>query len=376
MPRAHLVRSSNIVRTARVQQLEGIFDVAPTQRSAVEWEVNLPIDEKSWNIGLIVGPSGCGKSTIAREMFSKNLIVGYEWDDTKSIVDSFPASMGIKDITLLLSSVGFSSPPLWLRPFHVLSNGEQFRVTMARALSESPELAVMDEFTSVIDREVAKIGSVAIAKTIRRRSQKFIAVSCHYDIVEWLQPDWIYQPNLREFQWRYLSRHPAIELEIWRCDKAAWNLFKAYHYLDTNIHAGAACFVAMINREPVAFSSVISFPHATAPGWRGHRTVCLPDYQGVGIGNALSEYVASLYTATGKPYRSTTGNPAMIRHRAKSRIWKMTSVPKRSCTVGRTSALPSINHTVRTKSLVASFEYIGPANITDARLFGVISDRN
>ena len=61
---------------------------------------------------------------------------------------------------------------MWLRPFHVLSNGEQFRATIARALAESAkgrELVVIDEFTSVVDRTVAQIGSAAIAKTIRRR---------------------------------------------------------------------------------------------------------------------------------------------------------------------------------------------------------------
>jgi ABC-type ATPase with predicted acetyltransferase domain len=81
-----------------------------------------------------------------------------------------------------------------LRPFRVLSNGEQFRVTIARALAEQPELLVFDEFTSVVDRNVAKVASAAIAKAVRRRKQKFIAVSCHHDIIEWLQPDWIYEP--------------------------------------------------------------------------------------------------------------------------------------------------------------------------------------
>ena len=87
-----------------------------------------------------------------------------------------------------MSSVGFSSPPSWVRPYHVLSNGEQFRVDIARTLSEKPQLAIVDEFTSVVDRTVAQIGSSAIQKTVRRRGQKFIAVSCHYDIVKWLEP--------------------------------------------------------------------------------------------------------------------------------------------------------------------------------------------
>ncbi len=80
--------------------------------------------------------------------------------------------MAIKEITALLSSVGFSSPLAWLRPFEGLSIGERFRVTMARALAETRDLTVIDELTSVVDRTVAQIGSAAIAKTVRRRQPR------------------------------------------------------------------------------------------------------------------------------------------------------------------------------------------------------------
>ena len=159
-------------------QMLGIFDVPPSERSIETWQVNFDLPQE-WNIGLIVGPSGSGKTTVARELFGDYIVKDWQWSQNKSILDDFPKDMSIKEITDLLSSVGFSSPPSWVRPFHVLSNGEQFRVNMARTLAESKELSVVDEFTSVIDRTVAQIGSAAIAKTVRRRKQKFIAVSCH-----------------------------------------------------------------------------------------------------------------------------------------------------------------------------------------------------
>lgn len=174
-------RSTPVIRTPRVMQMEGMFDVAPSKASAQTWQVNLELPAE-WNIGVIVGPSGSGKTTVARELFGKHLVKGFKWPADKSLLDGFPAGMSIKDIVQLLSSVGFSSPPAWVRPFHVLSNGEQFRVTMARALAEALHICVVDEFTSVVDRTVAKVGSAAIAKTVRRRKQKFIAVACHYDI--------------------------------------------------------------------------------------------------------------------------------------------------------------------------------------------------
>src|SRR5580700_337396 len=226
MPSIDCLRSVPIERTPRVKQLEGLFDVPPAQRSERRWKVSLPIEERPWNIGLIVGPSGCGKSTLARECFA--CPPEPTWPSDRAIVDAFPPTLGIKEIVSLLSSVGFSSPPAWLRPYHALSTGEQFRVRIARALAESNELTVIDEFTSAVDRTVARIGSAAIARTVRAAGKKFVAVTCHYDVADWLGPDWIYDPAADEFAWRCLQGRPRIPVEIRRVHRSAWRLFKQH----------------------------------------------------------------------------------------------------------------------------------------------------
>jgi len=341
-----------------VKQLEGLFDVPPSKRSEETWTVNLPIDEKPWNVGLIVGPSGSGKTTIAKELFGKHLVGKFKWSKDKSIVDCFPEEMSIKEITLLLSSVGFSSPPLWLRPFHVLSNGEQFRVTMARALAENKELTVIDEFTSVVDRTVAQIGSAAISKTVKRRGQKFIALSCHYDIAQWLEPDWVYEPHTDRFARDCLQR-PKINLTICRVHYSAWGIFKKYHYLSSAYNKAARMFVAFLDDKPVAMQSVICSPHPKVKNlWRGHRAVCLPDYQGVGIGNALITFVGSAYRGIGARILSTTSNPALYSHRIKCRDWKLLHKPRIGSPMGKTSTARFTNVVDR---LMMTWEYVGPA---------------
>jgi ABC-type thiamine transport system ATPase subunit len=345
-----------------------MFELAPTKRSEQRWSLSLPLEDRPWQIGLIVGPSGCGKSTIARELFPQELVAGagFDWPPDKALVDGFPKAMGIKEITQLLSSVGFSTPPAWLRPFRVLSNGEQFRATIARAMAEQPALFVVDEFTSVVDRQVAQIGSAAIAKAVRRRpGQQFVAVSCHHDIVDWLTPDWIFEPATGEFAWKeaaaaggtFRRRRPPITLRIARCTPAAWRLFRQHHYLDHTLSKSARCFLGTIDGRPAVFTAVISFPHPSAPAWREHRTVCLPDFQGVGIGNAMSEFVASLFTATGKRYISTTSNPAMIQHRARSPKWNMHRKPSMVASPGNNG----LQHVSKNSygRITAGFEYRG-----------------
>lgn len=364
---AHIHKWVKVVESPRVLQMSGIFDVPPMQRSEETWDVSFTLPER-WNIGLIVGPSGSGKTSIARELWGDRLDRSYTWQENASILDDFPARMPIKDIIALLSSVGFSSPPNWLRPFHVLSNGEQFRVYIARVIAEMQDLAVVDEFTSVVDRTVAQVGSAAIAKTLRKMDKQFIAISCHYDIIDWLEPDWIYNTASGEFtvcqdsSGRYLRRRPPIHLEVRRVNYAAWKLFSRFHYLDRNINKSSRCFVAYIQDAPVAFCAVISFPHALSPAWRISRLVTMPDYQGIGIGARLGEFLGSAFVAaTGKPFRITMSHPALISSYRRSSSWRLYRSPRRSGKVGKTSTLSLVSRrSVATKRLTAGFEYVGP----------------
>jgi hypothetical protein len=351
--------TSPIHESPRVLQVRGLFDLPEAKTSVLEWDVALPLDEQPWHIGLIVGPSGCGKSTITRRLWPWVTEGPANWPVDASLLDAFPASLSIKLITEILSSVGFSSPPAWLRPFAVLSTGQQFRVTLARLIAEAlatptPERPIVcDEFTSVVDRTVAQIGSAAIARTVRARKLRFVAATCHEDVERWLDPDWVYRPAENAFAWRWLQRRPAVELCVVRCSASAWPLFAPHHYLSGKLLGSAACFLASWREQPVAFSAWASFVGAQRPTRREHRTVTLPDFQGIGIGNAVSALIASMWTALGFRAVSTTTHPAMIRARLRSGLWRMTRRPSlgtRNDVIGHAST-----------RLTAGFEYIGPA---------------
>jgi GNAT superfamily N-acetyltransferase len=351
MPTTTISVSVPIQRTPRVQQVEGLFDLPPSRQAELRWEVVLPLDEQLWQIGLIVGPSGCGKSTIARRLWPLQLAYNLAWPADRAVLDAFPEGQSIKEIVALLSSVGFSSPPAWLRPFHVLSTGQQFRVRLAVLLAACPDLAVMDEFTSTVDRTVAQIGSHALAKTVRQRGQKFIAVTCHEDVEAWLNPDWVYRPDANTFTWRLLQRRPAIELQICRVGREAWQVFKHHHYLSSALAPAAVCFAAFWKWRMVAFSAWVN-ALTRRGGKREHRTVTLPDYQGVGIGHALSTHLAAMWKALGHRAASTTTHPAFIAARQRSPHWRMVRAPSLARGQSR------FRHA--NTRLTAGFEYLGP----------------
>lgn len=191
MPHFDIVRTSDIEKTYRVARIMGDYDVkADHAKEHFVGDINIPND---WHIGVIFGGSGTGKSTIAKELFGDQLITGFEYK-AKSVVDDMPKECSMDDIEKMFYAVGFGSVPSWMKPYSVLSNGEKMRVDLARALLER-DFVVFDEFTSVVDRQVAQTASLAISKAVKRTGKRFIAVSCHSDIIEWLEPDWVFDTN-------------------------------------------------------------------------------------------------------------------------------------------------------------------------------------
>ena len=124
---------------------------------------SLPIEDGDWQIGVIVGRSGSGKTSIAKQMFPDGYITGFQYTH-QCIIDEFPESLETSEITRMLCSVGFASPPDWLKSYIASAKAKKCALILALALSLPQKTVVFDEFTSVVDREIAKVASYAISK--------------------------------------------------------------------------------------------------------------------------------------------------------------------------------------------------------------------
>lgn len=190
MPNFDIVKKSDVGKSFRVEKIKADFDVNESHsREHFKGQIDIP---EKWNIGIIVGESGTGKSTIAKALFPEAYIADFDYTE-KSVIDDMP-SRSMDEIEKMFYAVGFGSVPSWLKPYGVLSNGEKMRVDLARALLEK-DFVVFDEFTSVVDRNVAETMCIATARAVRAKDKKFIAVSCHRDILQWLEPDWVFDTN-------------------------------------------------------------------------------------------------------------------------------------------------------------------------------------
>jgi ABC-type ATPase with predicted acetyltransferase domain len=174
----------------RAQSVIGSFTLQDVKMEK-QFAGSISIEDEEWQIGVIVGRSGTGKTSIAKKIFPREYIRGFEYKSA-TVLDDFPESASVSEITSALCNVGFASPPDWLKAYEHLSQGEKMRVDIARALCLKHQLIVFYEFTSVVDRGIAKVSAYAIAKAVRRTNKRFIAVTCHYDVLDWLEPDWVF----------------------------------------------------------------------------------------------------------------------------------------------------------------------------------------
>ena len=185
--RKNIALSCSTIHDEFIKASEKAFDCSFDGVSTfLPWEKPSSIPE-NFKIGVIVGGSGSGKSTLLKEFGVEEEPI---WDGDKAIVSHFDSP---DDAINKLGAVGLNTVPSWYKPYHVLSNGEKFRADLARKVKTN---AVIDEFTSVVDRNVAKAASTALSRYIKKNDINNVVLStCHHDIIDWLEPDWVIDTN-------------------------------------------------------------------------------------------------------------------------------------------------------------------------------------
>lgn len=321
------VSDFNSYRAARVKSL---FNAKNGCNFDLEMEIDLSGD---WNIGVVVGPSGSGKTSIGKVIFGEDLTHDYTkgWSDNKPIIDDIDPSGDFNEITGALANVGLGDVPAWLRPFKVLSNGEQFRAGLARLICEKPKRVVVDEFTSVIDRQIAKIGSQAFQKSWRKNNPegKIVLLTPHYDILEWIQPDWVIDTKTKTFQRGLPWQRPKIDLQIWKVNSSYWKFYKPHYYLDLPMPIAAEYFIGTVNGELACHIAVS--PKFDIKGYRATRLVTMPEWQGAGVGskflNFIAQYHLEGYGRKNKKYSTYfhTSHPQLCGYLRHSEKWVQVS---------------------------------------------------
>jgi ABC-type lipoprotein export system ATPase subunit/GNAT superfamily N-acetyltransferase len=310
--------------TSYLDEIKTKYDIKDHKEPAITIP-KLPTD----GIVLIVGTSGSGKSTILRSL-GEHVQPKIEFYNT--VIENFSTPERGEE---LLLACGLRSIPTWFRPPHTLSNGEHHRFEMAMCLDQG--ISTIDEFTSVVDRDTAKSLALSIRRYYNQRGtdNPLYIASCHRDIIDWLDPDWVYDTDLQKLDNRRLLHRlggrPELILTIKGTSPEMWRYFSKNHYLDTSISRSVHCYVLLLGDKPIGFHAAIHSTNRDIHSyWRGHRTVILPEFQGMGIGTKFSDAIAEMYVSKGMRYFSKTAHPSFGEHREKSPLWRATSTNRKS----------------------------------------------
>lgn len=184
------------------------YDLDSADRSFVPMNLR-PWADSQFTIGAVVGPSGSGKTQALRTIAPEsNPIV---WDASRCVIDHFSNAI---DAMHFLGSAGLNSVPQWMKPHHTLSNGEQYRAVLARQMEMQLGTLVIDEFTSVVDRTVAR----SLCDSLRRYAsteRRVIVASCHTDVVDWLHPTWIAYTDTNTVSRSENAQRAPWRLHVW-----------------------------------------------------------------------------------------------------------------------------------------------------------------
>ena len=348
---------SNVKKDAYTDYIEEAFDLKVEDVCTTEINAWLkPQSLSDWNIILVLGASGSGKSTVLREI---GTISEAHFEGHKPLISEF-SNLSPKEAADLLSAMGLASVPSWLHPYEVLSNGERYRADLAKIISEARDgdTIIVDEYTSVVDRNVAFAMSNSLERYVRKHNIKIILASCHYDIVDWLRPDYIFDLNKGGALERCdcLRPRPSISLQVHRTESDTWFFFKKHHYMTEEMNMGAYCFCFTWDNKLVGFVSALSNPcKGITNAWRFSRIVVMPDFQGMGIGCQITEFIASIFKANGLRMYIKTVNPRLGEYIKKSEKWRATAMNGKTRTVGWDAE----KYPNRLERASYNYEYIG-----------------
>lgn len=363
----HVRLHSPVSETFRCQRAADSLDIDTKKKSIHEFSVEADLDSK-FNIGLILGASGSGKTTLAKQIYGEESFKPF-LDPSLPVIDQFPEDMSYDECASALSGIGLTSVPCWIRPAFTLSNGQRARAEAALALLKSTGAhIVLDEWTSVVDRTVAKVMSHCAQKYARRVNKQIVFLSCHYDVMDWLNPDWVIDCNEQKYIDRRLlqpidrERTERLQFDVKETGRSSWKYFSKYHYLTDRLPGGKIFLFGLyygVNQIGFqCFANYTPTKKGTVPIFHSNRTVIHPDYAGMGLGIKVINETSHIMKTRGFRVMAKFSSTPIYKSMIKNPSWRLCNVSRqigKMKTGGNMGRQDGFRENVKT----FSFEFIG-----------------
>lgn len=338
MQNLELTLKSDVATTFLCTKAANSLDIDATKKSIHHFKVSADI-ESPYSVGLIVGASGSGKTTLAKHVWGDECFVEL-LDAARPVIDQFPAHFSYDDCAGMLAGVGLTSVPCWIRPAFTLSNGQRARAECALQMARSIEIdrpTLIDEWTSVVDRTVAKVMSHCIQKHARKTGKRIVLMSCHYDVIDWLNPDWIIDCNKQQYINRRLlcrdfQRAEQLSFDVREVGRETWPSFSRYHYLSDKMPGGHVKTFGLFHATEqvgfLCFANYVPCRKGATMMMHVNRIVVHPDYAGMGLGIRFVNATSEIMHAQGFDVRSKFSSTPVYIAMKKDPCWRLTSIDR------------------------------------------------
>lgn len=357
---------SEVAKSFRCQKAANSLDIDVEKKSKHHLEVSVDM-ETPFNLGLIVGASGSGKTTLAKQMFGEDCFIS-PLDMSKPIIEQFPKEWSYDDCAAALAGIGLTSVPCWIRPVYTLSNGQRARAEAALLMASDRPRIIIDEWTSVVDRTVAKAMSNCIQKYARKSGKQIILLSCHYDVVEWLNPDFIVDCNKQSYEDRRSmvgshTRSDRLRFDIRECGRGSWRYFSKYHYLSERLPGGRIFTFGLYHgEEQIGFQCFAAYIIGDHKTFFSNRTVVHPDYVGLGLGMKLITESSKIMVERGYRVKAKFSSVPVYKAMNRDPLWRCTAInrPIKKLTVGlsKEKGGESRSACLRSKTTTYHFDFV------------------
>jgi GNAT superfamily N-acetyltransferase len=215
---------------------------------------------------------------------------------------------------------------------------------------------------------VGKVMSHCVAKHARRSKRSIVLNSCHYDVIEWLDPDWIIDCNKQTYTDRrnrvgVEERTDRLRFDVYQADKRTWGYFSKYHYLSERLAPNSQVYGLWCGVDQIGFQAFTPYIIGNFDTYFSNRTVIHPDYAGLGLGIKLINETSKHMVKKGFKIKAKFSSTPIYKAMKRQPEWRCTGVTNPIKTQ-RISALYSRKtgatreNSIRSKTICYHFDFV------------------
>ena len=185
---------TRVTKTTRTLEIAESFGLGLDEK---EWSLydNLELEIRGGDVVYITGQSGSGKSVVLRELQrlmreegqDVASIEDFAFDDSKNVIDQLGKTTS--EALGLLSMAGLNDAYLFVRKPSEMSDGQRYRLKIAKLIETGANVWVADEFGAVLDRVTAQVVASNLQRAARKAGATVMVATTHEDLKNALRPD-------------------------------------------------------------------------------------------------------------------------------------------------------------------------------------------